>query len=55
MFLGVLHRIAELENRLLTKDEQGSLEKAVLVHFKLNQYRKGASLFSRGCPEAYGG
>jgi hemerythrin-like domain-containing protein len=29
MFLGVLHRIAELENRLLTKDEQGSLEKAL--------------------------
>jgi hypothetical protein len=33
MFLGVLHRIAELENRLLTKGEQGSLEKAVLVQF----------------------
>jgi len=40
MFLGVLHRIAELENRLLTKDEQGSLEKAVLVHFKLEPVPK---------------
>jgi len=29
MFLGVLHGIAQLENRLLTKDEQSSLEKAL--------------------------
>jgi hemerythrin-like domain-containing protein len=29
MFLGVLHGIAQLENRLLTKDERGSLEKAL--------------------------
>jgi len=29
MFLGVLHGIAQMENRLLTKDEQGSLEKAL--------------------------
>lgn len=29
MFLGVLHGIAQLENRLLTKDEQGSLENAL--------------------------
>ena len=29
MFLGVLHGIAQPENRLLTKDEQGSLEKAL--------------------------
>ena len=29
MFLGVLRGIAQLENQLLTKDEQGSLEKAL--------------------------
>ena len=29
MFLGVLNGIAQLENRPLTKDEQGSLEKAL--------------------------
>src|ERR1035441_1400346 len=29
MFLGVLRGIVQLENQLLTKDEQGSLEKAL--------------------------